>query len=69
MFVCQHATAICCRGCIEKWYGIKKGRELTEMTCRTQLSDKLRKRYPAQSKRIGVDYGIHFSGGEPLNGH
>jgi hypothetical protein len=28
-FVAQHATATCCRGCLEKWHGIAKGRELT----------------------------------------
>ena len=25
-----HATATCCRGCIEKWHGIAKGRPLTD---------------------------------------
>lgn len=29
VFIAQHACAICCRGCLQKWYGIKKGRELT----------------------------------------
>lgn len=29
VFTAQHATACCCRRCIEKWYGITKGRELT----------------------------------------
>ena len=29
VFVAQHATATCCRGCLEKWHGIPKGRELT----------------------------------------
>ncbi|HET8656898.1 MAG TPA: DUF4186 domain-containing protein [Longimicrobiaceae bacterium] len=28
-FVAQHATGTCCRGCLEKWHGIPKGRELT----------------------------------------
>lgn len=28
-FVAQHATATCCRGCIEKWHRIPKGKELT----------------------------------------
>lgn len=27
-FVAQHATATCCRGCLEKWHGIARGREL-----------------------------------------
>lgn len=30
VFLAQHATATCCRGCLEKWYGIPKGRELTK---------------------------------------
>ena len=28
VFVAQHATATCCRGCIEKWHGFQKGKEL-----------------------------------------
>ena len=28
-FIAQHATACCCRGCLEKWYNIPKGRELS----------------------------------------
>ena len=30
VFIAQHATATCCRGCIAKWYHIPKERELTE---------------------------------------
>ena len=29
-FIAQHATATCCRSCLEKWYHIPKGRELTK---------------------------------------
>ncbi|MEA9389186.1 DUF4186 domain-containing protein [Acerihabitans sp. TG2] len=29
-FVAQHATATCCRGCLEKWHGIIKGRPLND---------------------------------------
>ena len=29
VFVAQHATATCCRGCLEKWHGIRRGHELT----------------------------------------
>lgn len=25
VFIAQHATACCCRGCLEKWYHIPKG--------------------------------------------
>ncbi len=28
VFIAQHATATCCRGCIEKWHNFKKGLEL-----------------------------------------
>ncbi len=30
VFTAQHATATCCRGCIEKWHHIPKGRELSD---------------------------------------
>lgn len=30
VFVAQHATATCCRDCMEKWHHIPKGRKLTE---------------------------------------
>ena len=29
VFVAQHATATCCRGCLEKWHHIPQGREMT----------------------------------------
>lgn len=29
VFIAQHATACCCRGCLEKWHHIPKNRELT----------------------------------------
>ena len=29
-FKAMHATACCCRGCLEKWYRVPRGRELTE---------------------------------------
>ena len=30
VFISQHATATCCRGCIEKWHKIPKNRDLTD---------------------------------------
>lgn len=30
VFIAQHATATCCRGCLNKWWKIPKNRELTE---------------------------------------
>ncbi len=29
VFIAQHACGCCCRGCLEKWHHIPKGRELT----------------------------------------
>lgn len=29
VFVAQHATATCCRGCLEKWHHMPRGRELS----------------------------------------
>ena len=30
VFKAMHATACCCRGCLEKWYHIPRHRELTQ---------------------------------------
>ena len=30
VFIAQHACACCCRGCLYKWYGIEKGKELDD---------------------------------------
>ncbi len=30
VFIAQHATATCCRNCIQKWHKLPKGIELTE---------------------------------------
>lgn len=34
VFIAQHATATCCRGCLYKWHHIEKDRELTEKEIR-----------------------------------
>jgi len=30
VFIAQHATATCCRGCLSKWHNIPKNKELTK---------------------------------------
>ena len=30
VFVAQHATATCCRGCLEKWHRVPRGRPLDD---------------------------------------
>lgn len=34
VFIAQHATATCCRGCLEKWHHIGKGRKLEKWEIR-----------------------------------
>ncbi|MGZ5092913.1 MAG: DUF4186 domain-containing protein [Burkholderiales bacterium] len=29
VFIAQHATATCCRGCLEKWHAIERGQPLS----------------------------------------
>lgn len=31
VFIAQHATATCCRGCLEKWHNIPAGHPLTAL--------------------------------------
>ena len=31
VFVAQHACACCCRGCLNKWYKVPLGKELTDV--------------------------------------
>lgn len=38
VFVAQHATATCCRGCLEKTHGIAKGHALTDDELRHVLA-------------------------------
>jgi predicted Fe-S protein YdhL (DUF1289 family) len=30
VFVAQHATGTCCRGCLAKWHSIPRGREMSD---------------------------------------
>jgi len=30
VFIAQHATACCCRGCLNKWYRVPMGKELSQ---------------------------------------
>jgi hypothetical protein len=30
VFIAQHATGTCCRSCLEKWHGIRRGHALDE---------------------------------------
>jgi hypothetical protein len=39
VFIAQHATATCCRGCLEKWHAIPHGRALSEQEQRYGAGD------------------------------
>jgi hypothetical protein len=38
IFIAQHATATCCRGCLEKWHRIPRGQPLTQQQIKYVLS-------------------------------
>jgi hypothetical protein len=38
VFVAQHATACCCRGCLAEWHGIAKGHDLGDAEQRHVLA-------------------------------
>ena len=52
VFVAQHATGCCCRGCLEKWHGIKKGHKLNDREINYVVSvimEYIRKEYEKKS--------------------
>lgn len=54
VFVAQHATATCCRGCIEKWHKFPKGIELTSKQQEYLVSviiEWIKKQYNEQIKK------------------
>jgi len=53
VFVAQHATATCCRGCIATWHRIPAGTELSDAQLE-QLCDLLMAWLTAQLSRRGV---------------
>ncbi len=68
VFLAQHATATCCRGCLAKWHRIPKGRELTsrergyvvsviERWIRAQESAAPAIPEPPSDPQIGMDLG------------
>jgi predicted Fe-S protein YdhL (DUF1289 family) len=48
VFVAQHATATCCRGCLAKWHGIPRGQPLSSEQ-RAHVLAALRRWLEAQS--------------------
>ena len=68
-FVAQHATATCCRGCLQQWHAIPRGRPLTEPEKRhvvtaigRWLDAALRQ---AQAREVGTDAAALDGASEP----
>ena len=48
VFIAQHATGTCCRGCLEKWHKIPKGVKLTDNQINyivTLIMERIKKNY------------------------
>lgn len=52
VFIAQHATATCCRGCLAKWHGIPAGQALDE-AARDHVLAALRRWLEAQESAAG----------------
>ena len=55
-FVAQHATATCCRGCLQKWHGIPKARALRPEEKRYVLS--VLEKWLAEQERAAAREGV-----------
>jgi hypothetical protein len=56
VFLAQHATATCCRGCLSKWHRIPAGRALTDEEVRYVVDTVIRRwlesQGPAEQPRL-----------------
>ena len=58
VFVAQHATACCCRGCLQKWHQISAGHDLTpeEITYVLKVLEHWLRQYDnGQSPKAAID--------------
>lgn len=63
-YKCNSSCKHCMYACSPNWKGDWISEKDAEIVL-TQLSDCVREKY-SHSNRIGVNYGIHFTGGEPF---
>lgn len=57
IFIAQHATATCCRGCLEKWHRIQRGKPLAEEQIEYVLNVLARWLTEEKSKRFTAEDG------------
>lgn len=58
---CRHCMYACSPDWRGDWVDLEDLREVL-----SQLASKINKRYPTGSDKLGVNYGLHFTGGEPF---
>ncbi len=58
---CQHCMYACSAKWSEDWISI---RDLTDVL--SQLAALIKPKYPSGFERIGINYGLHLTGGEPF---
>jgi len=58
---CKHCMYACSPKWKDDWISIKDLEEVLR-----QLATKIKKRYPGGFRRIDINYGLHFTGGEPF---
>jgi len=58
---CKHCMYACSPNWKDDWIDTKDLQEVL-----TQLAAKVNKRYPPGFKKIGINHGLHFTGGEPF---
>ena len=75
VFVAQHATATCCRGCLAKWHGIPQGRALDEAdkacilaVMERWLAGQLPREEQCGQSRIGATPTCGITNGAPFAG-
>ena len=60
VFIAQHATACCCRGCLQKWYHVPKGVPLSELQ-QKKIVDLLMAWIVKQLKKSNSSYSSSFT--------
>ena len=58
---CKHCMYACSPKWKDDWISIEDMQEVL-----TELAARIDKRYPVGFRRIGINYGLHFTGGEPF---
>ncbi|MEM2130268.1 MAG: 4Fe-4S cluster-binding domain-containing protein, partial [Candidatus Bathyarchaeia archaeon] len=58
---CKHCMYACSPKCRANWISLVDAEKVL-----TQLHAAFEQSYPARTSRLGLNYGLHFTGGEPF---